>query len=372
MPIAIFGTSLKPGEKRIPLHPEHIAQLPDEQLQHLVFEEGYAKDFGFDINTIKDKIAGIMPREALFKACPIVILPKICDYDLPFLEEGQVVYGWPHCVQGEKITQAAIDKKITLVAFEAMFSGNGDYRHHIFHKNNEIAGFASVQHATQIRGITGYYGGSNRGIVFGFGSTARGAVYGLMAQGITDITVFTRRPSHLVQQQIPGVKYDQFTVKNKQAVLNGDLVLEHILQSADVIVNCMLQNPNDPVMIIDEANISSLKNNALVIDVSCDEKMGFHFAKPTSFDAPCFQINDTQAHYYGVDHTPSLYWNTSSYELSRALIPFLGAITTGKKGYQKESILTNALEIEEGCIVNPAILDFQTRNERYPHAKIAP
>ncbi|PID71734.1 MAG: alanine dehydrogenase [Desulfobulbus propionicus] len=368
MKTAIFGTSLKKNEKRIPIHPEHIREIPEDILKNLYFEEKYAEDFGFKIDSIKNIIGGILSRESLFKCCEVIVIPKICNEDIKYLYDDQIVYGWPHCVQGYEITQAAIDKKITLVAFEAMFSGKGDYKHHIFHKNNEIAGFASVQHATQVRGLTGIYGNKKKAIVFGFGNTARGAIYGLLSQGISDITVYTKRPPYLVQQQIPAVSYKQFVFQGGRAWLEGKRSFDTIISEADIIVNCVLQNPNKPIMFVDDIRIKKLKDNSLIIDVSCDENMGFEFAKPTTFKDPVFKIRKSNSYYYGIDHTPTIYWQTSSYEISRAILPFIKHISSGKNGYKNETILSNAVEIENGFIRNKAILKFQNREEGYPYS----
>lgn len=370
MKLAVFGTSLKNEEKRVPIHPEHIKALPRDVLKNLCFEENYAKNFGFDIASIRNDIGEILPRTDLFEQCDTLLIPKIDKQDFKYLRECQTIYGWFHCIQDFDITEIAIEKSLTLIAFEAMFSDENKKNHHTFQKNNELAGFASVQHATQIRGITGYYGGNNRGVVFGFGSTARGAVYGLIAQGITDITVYTKRPTHLVQQKIPRVKYEQFLINSGKAELNEENAFNNVIAQADVIVNCMLQDPNSPVMLIDDSRVKNLKDNAIVIDVSCDEGMGFTFAKPTSFGSPGFMIKNTNAYYYGVDHTPSLYWNTSSHEISTALLPFLKTITKDKKGYVLDDILNNAVEIENGLVKNEAILNFQKRSSDYPHKAI--
>ncbi|MFA0203967.1 hypothetical protein AB4450_12025 [Vibrio breoganii] len=366
MKIGIFGTSLKANEKRIPFHPEHISMISKEYLKQMFFEEGYGKEFGFDINSIKGKIGGVYSREDLFQQCDTLILPKFSDRDNDYFREGQVIFGWPHCVQGEKITQTAIDKKLTLVAFEAMFSGDGSYKHHIFHKNNEIAGFASVEHSTQLRGITGYYGGKLKAVVFGFGSTARGAVHALQSQGISDITVFTKRPPHLIQQQIPGVKYESFIVSENKAYCSNRKPIVCRLENVDIIVNCVLQNPNDPITFIHNNEKNLIKRNAVIVDVSCDKGMGFDFAVPTSFDSPGFMVDQTDFYYYGVDHTPSLYWNTSSYELSSAILPFIDYICK-ENGFHENEILLNAVEIENGIIRNKNIIEFQQRDSVFPY-----
>jgi hypothetical protein len=84
--------------------------------------------------------------------------------------------GWPHCVQNQDITQLGIDRQLTLIAFEAMnhWTEDGSFGLHVFHKNNELAGYSSVLHAMQLVGITGEYGRPLRAAVIGFGATGRG------------------------------------------------------------------------------------------------------------------------------------------------------------------------------------------------------
>lgn len=364
MKIGVFGTSQKKNEKRIPIHPEHFDEIDESVLANMYFEENYAKDFGFNIKDYESVIGGILPRQQLFEECDSLLLPKFSDKDNDNFKEGQIVFGWPHCVQGLEITQTAIDKKLTLVAFEAMFAG----QHHIFHKNNEIAGFASVNHCLQLNGLTGLYSKPMSAVVLGFGSTGRGAVTALQAQGITNITVYTQRPPHLVQNQIPGITYSQYKVRAGRAYQNKKMLLVESLKHADVIVNCILQNPNEPVDFVLNSEVKKLKKNAMLVDVSCDLAMGFEFAKPTCFDEPGFRVQE-HVYYYAVDHTPTLFWDSSSYELSKALLPFINSIAIEKRGYRNDEILSNAIEIEDGLIVNKAILEFQNREPSFPHIK---
>ena len=87
------------------------------------------------------------------------------------------------------MTQTAIDRRLTLIAFEAMnhWQADGGFSLHVFHKNNELAGYCSVLHAMQLTGITGSYGRRLRAAVIGFGATARGAVTALNAHGVDDV-----------------------------------------------------------------------------------------------------------------------------------------------------------------------------------------
>ena len=55
------------------------------------------------------------------------------------------------------MAQLAIDRRVTLIAWEAMnhWSESGDFVLHVFHKNNELAGYCSVLHSLQLLGSAG-------------------------------------------------------------------------------------------------------------------------------------------------------------------------------------------------------------------------
>ena len=65
-------------------------------------------------------VAGLRTRAELFAECDVILLPKPQPQDLAQMRDGQVLWGWPHCVQDEEITQLSIDRRLTLIAFEAM------------------------------------------------------------------------------------------------------------------------------------------------------------------------------------------------------------------------------------------------------------
>jgi hypothetical protein len=48
-------------------------------------------------------------------------------------------------VQDCELTQVAIDGRLTLIPFEAMnhWNSDGPFNVHVFHKNNELAGYSS-------------------------------------------------------------------------------------------------------------------------------------------------------------------------------------------------------------------------------------
>ena len=147
----VVGTSRKADEKRLPIHPDHLRRMPEKIRRQLVFEKGYGESFAVADSEIEALTGGTATRHELMADIGNVILAKPVLSDLQELREGGILWGWPHCVQQSPITQAAIDRKQSLIAFEDMFvwGPSGRKGRHTFYKNNEIAGYCAVLHALQ-------------------------------------------------------------------------------------------------------------------------------------------------------------------------------------------------------------------------------
>jgi len=183
--MGVIGTSKKEDERRVPIHPDHLQRLPKHIRRQLIFEKGYGEPFNIEDDEIAKQTGGIATRAELLSDIGSVIIPKPVLSDLEELKIGGILWGYPHCAQQMQITQTAIDRKLTLIAFEDMFvwHPNGHIGRHTFYKNNEMAGYCAVIHALQLKGIDGHYGNQRKAIIFSFGAVSRGAIYALKAHG---------------------------------------------------------------------------------------------------------------------------------------------------------------------------------------------
>ncbi|MGB5412307.1 MAG: hypothetical protein WBN09_12305, partial [Woeseiaceae bacterium] len=155
--MGVIGTSRKTDERRVPVHPAHLRRLPETMRRRLIFEEGYGERFELTDTQIAAQSGGVASRHELLAELGTVILNKPMLEDLEELKEGGVLWGYPHCAQQRPITQTAIDRRQTLIAFEDMFvwSPSGAIGRHTFYKNNEMAGYCAVLHALQLKGVDG-------------------------------------------------------------------------------------------------------------------------------------------------------------------------------------------------------------------------
>jgi alanine dehydrogenase len=371
--LGVLGQSRKENERRLPLHPLHLGRVPDDLQGRVFLEQGYGERFGMTDDQLEKEIGGLRTREELLEECDVILQPKPILSDIADLRDGQILWGWPHCVQDAQLTQLAIDKRLTLIAFEAMnhWNPDGSFGLHVFHKNNEMAGYCSVMHALQLVGSTGDYGRRMRAVVIGFGATARGAVTALNALGVHDVDVLTHRHVAAVAAPIHSACMVHFDSDTNTRVSYADsdrgrVPLPDFLAEHDIVVNCVLQNTDAPLMFMTEDDLPKLRPGSLVVDVSCDKAMGFSWARPTGFEDPSFVIGDNIT-YYAVDHSPSYLWNSATWENSEALLPFLPTVLAGAAAWEKNETIRRAVEIQDGVVLNPAILSFQDRAPDYPH-----
>ncbi len=372
--LGVIGSSSKENERRLPLHPDHLARIPAELRQLITLEHGYAARFRYADSELAGTVAGFATREEILADSDVVLLPKPQHEDVAAMKDGAVLWGWPHCVQDPVLTQLGIDKGLTMIAFEAMnhWTVDGAVGLHVFHKNNELAGYCSVLQALELTGITGDYGRRLSAVVIGFGATARGAVTALNAHGVSEVAVLTSRRVAAVGSPIHSVRIRQFDQDPEPPYLShviterGRVPLADYLGENDIVVNCTLQDTAAPLTFLSLADLALFRRGSLIVDVSCDEGMGFEWATPTTFDDPMFTVAGT-VDYYAVDHSPSYLWNSATWENSEALLPFLPIVLSGPEAWDADETITRAIEIHAGQVMNPAILSFQGRSAEHPH-----
>jgi N5-(carboxyethyl)ornithine synthase len=376
--IGVIGTSKKADERRLPIHPEHLSRLPENVRKHLIFEEGYGKPFKVEDEEIKSLSCGIASRSELLQDLGSVIIAKPVLSDLGELKKKGLLWGYPHCAQQKEITQTAIDRELTLIAFEDMFvwTPSGIRGRHTFYKNNEMAGYCAILHSMQLKGIDGHYGNQRKVIIFSFGAVSRGAIYALKAHGFRDITICIQRPDHEVREEVLDVDYVRIRKgKDDEARM---VVVEHdgsvrplsdLISETDIIVNGTFQDPNDPLDFVIEQEKAQLRKGCLIIDVSCDEGMGFYFAKPTTFKDPLISVDEID--YYAVDHTPSYLWESATRSISAALIVHLPAVLKGREEWKINATIQEAINVDQGVVQKNEILKFQNRALEYPHSIIS-
>lgn len=312
-----FPISHKENEKRRALIPSHIAQIRNKS--QIYIESGYGDLLGYSDQDYIAAGANVCSRDEILK-CDIVCDPKIGDAEYLTNLKGQTIFGWIHAVQNKDITDKLIQGGLTVYAWEDMYEDG----RHIFWRNNEIAGEAAVSHAYLCHGIFPY---NTKVAILGRGNTARGALKTLNYMG-ADVTVYDRHTESLFRKELPLY---------------------------DVIVNAILWDTTRKDHIINKSDLARMKKGAMIIDISCDRAGAIETSIPTTISSPTY-IVDGITHYV-VDHTPSLFYKTSSFYISEMVARYCDDLIEGADN----PILKKANCICEGQIVDQRINTFQNR-----------
>ncbi|WP_084178902.1 N(5)-(carboxyethyl)ornithine synthase [Virgibacillus alimentarius] len=315
-----FPLNCKENEHRQAMILQDIAKM--DHKDKLFFERGYGESFAVSDKMLRNVGVHVVSREEVLKQ-DIICDPKAGDADyIEKLSDGQIVFGWIHAVQNKKLTDTFLSKRLTAIAWEDMHEEG----RHIFWRNNEIAGEAAIMQAFTCHGKMPY---DTKVALLGRGNVARGAYKILISLG-ADVTVYDRRTEDLFREE--AGKYD-------------------------VLVNAITWDVSRTDHIIYKENVKKMKQDSMIIDISCDEGLGIETSIPTTIENPTY-IVDGVLHYV-VDHTPSIFYKTASKSISKEVKKYLPLIMKGKE--KQNDLLRPAIILDNGRIYDHKILDNQER-----------
>lgn len=313
-----FPISTKENENRRAIVPNDVSRLSHPEMVYI--ESGFGNVLGISDEDYLNTGCNIVSHEEVLKK-DIICDPKIGDADyLETMPGNQIIFGWIHATQNKDITDKIINNHLTAYGWEKMFEKG----RHVFWQNNELAGEAAVIHGFQC------YGQLPFGLsvaVIGNGNTAHGAVRVL---------------------NMLGAKTMQYS-RHTEALLRDEI------GNYDVIVNCVLWDTTRKDHIIYKSDLKRMKKHAMIIDVSCDRNGGIETSVPTTIENPIYYVDGIL--HYVVDHTPSLFYKTFTYNNSSIIVPYLNELMEGNIG----KILKESLLIENGIIIDDEINQFQGR-----------
>ena len=188
--------------------------------------------------------------------------------------------------------------------------------------------------------------------VLGLGHVGAHVAYSLIIQGIvSELVLVDPREGKLASEE-QDLRDAQMYAPHKVEVNPGTYA---DLGDCDVIVNCILWDVMRKDHIIYRSDLARMKKNSMIIDVSCDRNGGIETSVPTTIAEPTYVVDGVL--HYVVDHTPSLFHKTFTWNNSEIIWPYLEELQTGIYG----KVLEDCLIIEQGCIIDQEINRFQGR-----------
>lgn len=312
-----FPISQKDNEKRRCLIPTDICFIKNKE--EVFVEKGYGDIINFsDEDYIRAGVNVVSTDEVLNK--DIICDAKIGDAKYLNKLKNQTIFGWVHAIQNRDITDMLIEGSLTVYAWEDMFYEG----RHTFWRNNEIAGESAIMHAYTLYGAFPY---DTKVAIIGRGNIARGAMRVLTFMG-ANVTVYDRKTEKLLQKEI---------------------------EQYDVIVNAILWDTSRKDHIVYREDLKRMKKGSMIIDISCDKSGAIESSFSTKVDKPVY-IEEGVLHYV-VDHTPSLFYKSTSFSLSKEVCGLIDLLIEDRPNRS----LIESLIVKNGKIIDDRINKYQCR-----------
>ena len=142
--LGVLARPRKPNQRRLPIHPAHFDRI-DHRIRHRIFlEHGYGAEFGATDDALAELRRWNQKSGTAHRRRPHHFVTQSSGRGYSRIQSRTSCLGWPHCVQDTALTQIAIDRRLTLIAVEAMnhWQSDGGFGLHVFTKTTNWPGIA--------------------------------------------------------------------------------------------------------------------------------------------------------------------------------------------------------------------------------------
>ena len=136
-------------------------------------------------------------------------------------------------------------------------------------------------------------------------------------------------------------------------------LFQNELGNFDVVVNSILWDTSRKDHIIYKSDLKRMKSGSMIIDISCDKAGAIETSIPTTIEKPDYIIDGIR--HYVVDHTPSLFYKSSSIDISKEVVKYIDFFINNDE--ESNTILKQAHIIDNGSILDQRIITFQNRGQ---------
>jgi alanine dehydrogenase len=162
------------------------------------------------------------------------------------------------------------------------------------------------------------------------------------------VTVFDKNPVRLEE-------LDREFNGRLETVYSTRAAVEEAVQAADLVIGAVLVPGAAAPRLISRAMLSTMRQGAVLVDISIDQGGCFETSRPTTHEAPVFEVDGIL--HYCVANMPGAVARTSTYALNHATLPFILALAAKgvKAALGDDPHLAQGLNVHNGAIAHPAV-----------------
>ena len=347
---------IKAEEFRVGLTPEGARELNSEGHQILI-ETGAGEGSGFNDQEYLKAGAVTTTRETVYTKAELIVkvkepLPQEYDY----LAAGVTLFTYLHLAPNPTLTRLLLNKKVTALAYETLKLDN---LLPLLAPMSEIAGrmapLMGCFYLQQCHGGTGVLptgaSGVRPGKLLILGSDIVGVNAAKVGIGLGMETVILGRNTTTLRRID-----EQFQGRVKTIAVSPQTIGQEITD-ADIVVGAVLVPGGKTPVLISRALLSTMKQGAVIVDVSVDQGGCAATSRPTSHDDPVFTVNGII--HYCVANMPGAYPRTATIALTSATLPYLKLLAAQgiDNAIANNPAIRSALNTYRGKITNNTLME---------------
>ncbi|MBO6606473.1 alanine dehydrogenase [Psychroserpens sp.] len=346
-------------EKRVCLTPDAVSALVSNG-HRVMIESGAGEGANFLDKTYSDAGAEVTSDTKKVFSCPIILKVEPPSHDEIELMNPQtlLISALQIKTQTKKYFELLASKRITALGFEFIKDEDGAYP--AVRSLSEIAGTASILIASEllsnVNGGNGLMFGNLSGVppteivILGAGTVGEFAARSAIGLG-ANVKVFDNSITRLrcIQSNLGRTLYTS-TMQPKNLV--------KALKRCDVAIGAIRGKNRSPI-VVTEAMVNTMKQGAVIIDVSIDMGGCFETSEVTNHDNPTFEHNGVI--HYCVPNIPARYSRSASVSISNIFTPYLLKIAEDggiENAIRFDRGLKNGLYFYHGILTNKSVADW--------------
>lgn len=273
------------------------------------------------------------------------------------MREGQIIFTFFHFAASKQLTEAVIGSKAVAIAYETVRDEMGG--HPLLTPMSEVAGRMSIHQGAKylekpMEG-QGILLGGVPGVAPAEVVIVGGGVVGTQAAKVA--AGLGARVS-IMDINLDRLRYlDDIMPKNVITLMSNAQNIRERLKEADLLIGAVLiEGARTPVLITRDM-VKTMKQGAVIVDVSIDQGGCVETSRPTTHTKPTFIVDGVL--HYCVTNMPGAVGRTSTYALTNASLPYV--IEIANNGYERAAkgnpAIRCGLNIVKGKVVNKAVAE---------------
>jgi len=325
-------TEVKTDEYRVALTPAGVRELVDAGHEVLV-QSGAGEGSALEDDAYASQGAQIVPDAAeLFGRAELVVKVKEPQpEEIALLEPRHTLFTYLHLAADAELTRGLMESGATCIAYETVEDDRG--RLPLLAPMSEVAGKIATQAGAFM--LEKPLGG--RGILLGGVPGVAGAEVMVIGGGVVGmnaafIAIGMEAAVYVYDRNIDRLReLDVAFGGRADTCFSSTLSIEQRLPDVDLVIGAVLLHGARAPRVITRAQLSLMKPNAVLVDVSIDQGGCFETSRPTTHSDPTYQVDGIT--HYCVTNMPGAVPVTSTYALTNATMPYvLHLASSGVRG----------------------------------------